>query len=448
MAPGFQYFPNKGASAASSKGPSVKKEFPGYFANGTADIEKLWGECLFVLDANVLLSLYRYSDSTRAELFQVFEAFQDRIWVPHQVAHEYLVNRLSVIGDQVKIYDDALKKVEALRRLLDNASQQPFVSSGLLASVNDLFGKLIVEFKGNQKFHEGRISSDEIKDRLEVLFEGKVGGGYDRIFIDSVLIAGKARYDEKIPPGYADIKKGGDSPLFVDRCKPYGDYIAWLQIIDKAKSDAKPVVFITGDVKEDWWVSSLGRTVGPQPQLVEEFRVATDQSFYMYTPDRFLERAGSFLKQEPTEQSLNEIRDVRSDELATAAVLDAAMNSWPVFVSKYGEIKKTFADWALQNAVEAEHDVNDSLDLPWNQQDSEDVKRKALDVRRDVVIKELALASERRKEFIGFEESIRAGLYNVSGPNYNNFLERMRQNAGDIHELELELSRLTRILGE
>lgn len=312
----------------------MKKEFPGFFANGVSDIENLWDECIFVLDANVLLSLYRYSDSTRSELLQVFEALAGRLWIPNQVAYEYLNNRLTVIGEQSKIYDDAIKKIEALRKSLENSNQHPFVSKETLTTSNENFERLIVELNENKSVHEKRINSDEIKDQLEKLLADKVGEAYTKEETEEIIAKGKLRYEEKIPPGYCDIKKGGNSTLFADICKPYGDYIVWLQLIEKSKSDDKPMIFITGDVKEDWWLLFNGKTIGPQPQLVEEFQSLTEKTFYMYPPDRFLERANTYLQQETSQQAVDEIRDIRFEE-SEVSILDQLMNShWPSSNSK------------------------------------------------------------------------------------------------------------------
>lgn len=309
----------------------MKKGFPGYFANNNDDLDKLWDECIFILDANVLLSLYRYSDSTRSDLLNVFNSLSARLWIPHQVAYEYLTNRLNVIGEQVKTYDDTIKKADSLKKALENANQHPFVKTETLSTCNTTFTLLTDELTKNRLIHEKRISSDEIKDCLEILLDNRVGAEFSREQIEAALIDGKSRYDEKIPPGYCDAKKGGDSSLFLDRCRPYGDYIVWLQIIEKANTEKKSVIFVTGDVKDDWWVSFQGKTVSPQPLLVQEFLLKTGQPFYMYTPDRFLERASTYLKQETSQKTLNEIRDVREDE-ADSIIFDEAINiHWPSF---------------------------------------------------------------------------------------------------------------------
>ena len=43
----------------------MRKTFPGYYRPTEAEFRRLWDKCIFVLDANVLLNLYRYSEETR-----------------------------------------------------------------------------------------------------------------------------------------------------------------------------------------------------------------------------------------------------------------------------------------------------------------------------------------------------------------------------------------------
>jgi hypothetical protein len=68
--------------------------FPGYFTPTDAEFEKLWSECVFGFDANVLLGLYRSTPETQEIFFAVLEKIKDRIFLPHQAASEYLRNRL------------------------------------------------------------------------------------------------------------------------------------------------------------------------------------------------------------------------------------------------------------------------------------------------------------------------------------------------------------------
>lgn len=287
----------------------MKSAFPGQFSNNAENIKSLWDEAIIALDANVLLDLYRYSDSTRAALFNVLELMKDRVWISNQVASEYFANRLGVICDQAKHYEDAIRNLEKLKAGFENQKQHPFVVVETLNGFVESFDKVVAELKESKDGHERRVSNDEIKEQLGVLFDGRVGGRYDEESLEKIILEGAERYKSKVPPGFKDAKKSVGETL-KERCVPYGDYIGWLQLIDYSKEKKCGVIYVTGDVKEDWWLRHQGKTIGPLPELVEEFVDKTSYSFYMYQPDRFLEFANKFLKQDASPEAVEEIREV------------------------------------------------------------------------------------------------------------------------------------------
>jgi hypothetical protein len=376
----------------------MKSEFPGFFSSAIDDIDTMWDECIFVLDANVLLNLYRYSDFTCEKLLGVFEALGERLWIPHQVALEYLNNRLTVIGEQGKIYDDAVKKVEALKKSLESHNQHPFVSEGTLNESAALFGRLISELIDNKRVHDKRITSDEIKDKLGILFDGQVGQAFSRERLEQVLKDGQHRYEQKTPPGFCDIKKTSDSIIFDERLRPYGDYIVWLQILDKAKADQKPVIFVTGDSKEDWWSSFQGKTLGPQPKLIEEFLSVVGTDFYMYSPDRFLERASEYLNQDDSEEAVKEIRDIRVDDQENMLFDIALSSNWPKTPAKYS-FSTALAGW-----------VKDKEDGIWTRE--EELRRSLHEVRKELDsmhgLHAKLISMNIDRETVGFKRSLEA----------------------------------------
>lgn len=54
---------------------------------------------IVVLDANIMLNLYRYHESTREELFDVLAKLGDRLWIPNHAMSEFWKNRTLVLGD-------------------------------------------------------------------------------------------------------------------------------------------------------------------------------------------------------------------------------------------------------------------------------------------------------------------------------------------------------------
>ncbi len=182
----------------------MKDLFPGHFKESDKSLKEVWDTSLFVFDANILLNLYRYSDTTRNEFLRILDKIKDRAWLPHRAAEEYLNNRLSVIDQQEKSYDDTTKSIESLKRDLENARQHPFVSKGVMDKVDSVFEELCNELKNNKSVHTTRISSDEIKDSIAGIFENRVGHPYEKERIEQLISEGEERYKQKIPPGFKD----------------------------------------------------------------------------------------------------------------------------------------------------------------------------------------------------------------------------------------------------
>jgi hypothetical protein len=288
----------------------MKTSFPGHFRLDEATINNLWKTCIFAIDANILLNLYRYSDSTREELLKILHSLRDRLWIPHQAALEYLRDRLGVIGQQEKTYEGMLRTLEdALKRFKDSR-QHPFISQNLLAEFSSVLNKVKDELTSNRKQHIDRISSDAVLDQVGSLLEGRVGSDMSSEEKAKIIPDAKDRYLRKVPPGYRDAGKDKSDNDFEDIGR-FGDFIIWKQIIDKAGSSKSGIIFVTDDRKDDWWLISSGKTVGPLPELIQEFRRESEQLFYMYQPDRFMEFAVEYLQQQVGGDAIKEVRELR-----------------------------------------------------------------------------------------------------------------------------------------
>ena len=121
--------------------------------------------------------------------------------------------------------------------------------------------------------------------KLTELLSGRIGERWPTERLSALKKEGEDRYARKVPPGYKDVKKDGDGDKF-------GDLIIWRDMIEKAKADERPVIFISDDVKEDWWWLHRGRKLGPRPELVEEFATGSGQDFHIYEFMNFLRVAG------------------------------------------------------------------------------------------------------------------------------------------------------------
>jgi len=293
----------------------MKELFHEHFKSSKEEAKQLWTSCTFIFDANILLNLYRYSDATRQQFFNLLESIEDRVWLPNRAVEEYFNNRLKVIGDQEKAYDTATQSILELQKKLTSTRQHPFVEKKTMSKAQKVFTLLTNELKENKKIHSKRISTDEIQDSISQIFDKKVGSPYQPEQIETLIKEGERRYNQQIPPGFKDGGKLEESDSLKERSRKFGDYILWQQVIDYATTEEKSIILVTDDKKEDWWRIFNGKTIGPRPELVKEFCGLTNQKFYMYQADRFMELAHENLGTQVSSESLEEVRAIRKDDL-------------------------------------------------------------------------------------------------------------------------------------
>src|SRR5688572_20517997 len=100
--------------------------FPGYYRPTAEEFDRLWSEAWFVVDANILLNLYRYQERARNEFLAVLDTIASRLWVPHQAVLEYQRNRVRVITDQLKKFREVKKHAsfEGLQQTLNQYNNE------------------------------------------------------------------------------------------------------------------------------------------------------------------------------------------------------------------------------------------------------------------------------------------------------------------------------------
>jgi hypothetical protein len=73
------------------------------------------------LDANALLSLYRFTPKARSELLAIIRALKSRLFVTHQAALEFHKSRLKVVDSRLNI---AAEESSAIAKLLTQVTEK------------------------------------------------------------------------------------------------------------------------------------------------------------------------------------------------------------------------------------------------------------------------------------------------------------------------------------
>lgn len=272
----------------------MKDKFPLVYKDKIEDFNSFLSQSIIILDANVLLDLYKYSTRTRNKIVSTLKKYKDNLWLPNQFALEYHRNRINtlyIIEDgfiSTVSFLNGLSK-DLLDKFTDKSKEYKQIkylkSDDIISDIKKSFKEIIKKINASKKkcpkFHEDDIILKEITE----LFAGMVGNPYSDEQLKTIYENGKIRYDLEIPPGYKDIDKDKKDKT---KTKKYGDYVAWLQILDKGESDKKDIVIITRDQKEDWWQVVRGRTIGPRQELIEELYKKTEKTLHMYSMESFM----------------------------------------------------------------------------------------------------------------------------------------------------------------
>ncbi|EMD9368505.1 TPA: hypothetical protein SMT72_001374 [Proteus mirabilis] len=311
----------------------MREKFKGFY-DITADVEKdifQSNKTLFVLDTNCFLNLYRCEEETKNDFIAVVNNIKDRLWFPFQVCLEYQRNRLGVISSSLSDLDEIKKELKLTTDKINNYCSG---SNNIKRKYHNLHAELC-ELKNNidaqlesfiSKNIESRknkidfiANSDDIRKWVDSISEGKISISFLQKEIDEINKQGDRRYKNKIGPGWKDEKEKKDEEFYFDSVfykSKYGDLYLWNELLKKAKDEnIDNIIFITNDVKEDWWYKVHGKTIGSLENLKTEIINAGLKQFKMYTQPSFLLKTRDLLKEvEVKEASIEEFERLNKSD--------------------------------------------------------------------------------------------------------------------------------------
>lgn len=195
----------------------MKSKFLGHFKLNDDQVKEIWANGVFVFDANTLLNMYRYSDTTRDALFTQFERIKKRVWLPHQAGVEFFRNCISVIAAQKKTYDDMKSELTSIKRQFSTERGHPFISPDSASKLEETITKIEQELDASGQTIEQRITQDDVLDRLAEIFDERSGDEFDQGTMEALFEEGEDRYNRKVPPGYMDAGKAKDPQTSDDK---------------------------------------------------------------------------------------------------------------------------------------------------------------------------------------------------------------------------------------
>lgn len=229
---------------------------------------------IVVLDANILLKIYRSSPDYTEFVLACLDSIKDYVCIPFNVYWEYEKHRKDAYRKKIKSIENSAEKCNELISFIENKirSQCEELSKNGFPDVDEFVENLMKKVDGlADEFDSYFIEHQDLNflnnwDEDKVLALMKI---FTRMpepsasFIYKQCHEGEYRYKKKTPPGYRDAKKDGVSK--------YGDLLVWVETYTYAASNNKNIIFVTDDVKEDWWEKLDDGRIHFRKELVKEF---------------------------------------------------------------------------------------------------------------------------------------------------------------------------------
>ena len=235
-------------------------------------IKDLTQDHIIVLDTNVLLNVYRYSPEVSEFALECLRSVAEHIVLPATIRLEYYRHNRAAFASMKKRVAEIGKETEkqisiAKDKILDSCANLirlqytdvDELKDSLAAKMDSVADVLETYFEDHasleliQHSWEGVDYLDQLVSTLNTMSEPTQEEIY--VWCDE----GEKRYKQQIPPGFQDAKAK-------DGVRKYSDLILWKEILKYAKNQQTNIIFVTDDVKTDWWDDT-----GFHPKLLAEF---------------------------------------------------------------------------------------------------------------------------------------------------------------------------------
>lgn len=261
-------------------------------------IPEIIDNLIIIPDTNILLYLYKCSFNSSQNIVELLKKVEDKVIIPRRVYSEYLLHKEE---EQAKIdrkYDnftkDLKKQVNEVRGKITSCISEsrkydfPDCDS-LQTSIDDTLARVTdaISHYENSLSSEKQNKSAQITNVEQLIqfwiHKGCVLEAPNILRILEYVKEGEFRYRYKMPPGYMDEeekdKQAKKQDNFENRIRKYGDLFVWKEIINVGKQaqENTKILFLTNDVKEDWWVikGEQKEAVRMRDELLREYKAET-----------------------------------------------------------------------------------------------------------------------------------------------------------------------------
>lgn len=303
----------------------------------------------FYFDTSALLSLYRKQQDL-VDYFDVnIQDVNNDIRIPSTVQKEYHRN---VSSAKIHLKNELIKNTKNFQKnIFDRVNQSLIQISELLSNSDspdlDTFVKLqndsieklsdLNDFVRKLEISEDEKKTDKVSELMDnfLMLSDNLLPTISRVEQIKLMNEGYTRAKHHFPPGYMDmkdkyhslkkeaLKKSQGQKKPEELIRYLGDYFIWAEIIKDVLDKEKNALFITSDLKEDWWEIPKKDydlvSYNARRELIEEFSELTGKRIEFIPFDLFVSFLESYNNQKSLHnylfQNIAEIESVVSEQV-------------------------------------------------------------------------------------------------------------------------------------
>lgn len=270
----------------------IKDIYPGYFFSNP---DKLLKNAVLVLDTNIYLNLIDFPTELSEKLISIFNKFnsESRLFVPGTVGYEVikqLDHNLNALEQQYNTIDNKLDEcIFGIESIFTSKGKKSFPikdTKEILDLIKSHFTNLKNEI--NEK-KEPKKDKNKLRESIIELMNN-VGPCYSEEEKKELKVFIQSKLEQKLYPGYKEKKE--------DITKNNDGYI-WHQTIQYSKNNNKDIIFVTADIKEDWFnINSETKERSIRQPMINDFMVSSGHKIQLLLLDDFLSKYNKQLSEE------------------------------------------------------------------------------------------------------------------------------------------------------
>ncbi|MBU5308507.1 hypothetical protein KQI18_12040 [Clostridioides mangenotii] len=254
------------------------------------NIEKLTKDnnYIVVLDTNIFMRLYDYSPEFSSFCLECLDKIKPFVKIPYTVNVEYHNNYHGGFKrrkNRMKEYDKkSIETIDSFEvKIMNKINELEKMQFPDISNLRENITDRIEEMRGyfvdylhehsDLEFINKYLSEDDMVYKLinSIIENEQVMDKPDLKWIYDICDEGEERYKKDIPPGFKDAKNK-------DGIRKYSDLIIWKEIMKFSLEHKKNIIFITDDIKVDWWErKSSNNDLTFHSKLIQEFKKNTKQ---------------------------------------------------------------------------------------------------------------------------------------------------------------------------